>query len=153
MDFAASLQHLKAVLRTGDLRGAAMYLNSLTAHRFTSIFRFDGPTLRNLALFDRQNPTQAHCPDIPVLASYCVFVRDGECTFAIDDSHADDRLGDHPKRRGIRAYVGVPLLDEDGRMYGTVCHFDTEPRAISDENVALMEALAPLLPRYRAAAA
>lgn len=153
MDHATSLRHLKALLRADDLRGAVMYLNSLTAHRFTSLFRFEDTQLRNVTFFDRENPEQASCDDLPVVASYCVFVRDSSRTFAIDDARTDERLGDHPKRSSIRSYCGVPLLDEHGRMFGTVCHFDLLSRPISLENVALLEAIAPLLPSYCPAAA
>lgn len=148
MNVQAHLRHLRAVLRAHDLRGAVMYLNSLTRHRFTSLYRFDDAMLRNVVFFDRQNPEALSCDDLPVLASYCVFVRDGSCTFRVDDSQSDDRLGLHSKRPEVRAYCGVPLMDEDGRMFGTICHFDTVPRALEDEHVALMEALAPWLPGY-----
>lgn len=85
MHYPTSLRHLKAVLRAGDLRGAVIYLNSLTEHRFTSLFRFDGGMLRNAVVLDRENPGQDHCDDLPVLASYCVFVRDRGETFEIGD--------------------------------------------------------------------
>lgn len=153
MNQAASLRHLKAVLRAADLRGAVMFLNSLTLHRFTSLYRFDDETLRNVVFFDRDNPGQETCDDLPVMASYCVFVREAAETFTIADSRGDERLGDHPKRPHVRSYCGVPLLDERGHMFGTICHFDFVPREISAENVELMEAIAPLLPRYSAAAA
>lgn len=148
MDSQAHLRHLKAVLGAGDLRGALMYLNSLTRHRFTSLYRFDVEMLRNVALFDRRNPDQPRCDDLPVLASYCVFVRDAEATFRVDDSHADVRVADHPRRAQLRSYCGVPLLDECGSMFGSLCHFDFDPVTIDVANVALMEALAPWLPGY-----
>ena len=89
---------------------------------------------------------------IPVLASYCVYVRERRAPFRVDDSGADERVNGHPKRDSIRAYCGVPLIDRSGRMFGTVCHFDPQPRTISDRSVALMQALAPLLQRYFAGA-
>ena len=153
MDFTHTLRHLKAVLRAGDLRGAVMFLNSLTTHRFTSLFRFDGEVLRNVVFFDRENPEQGAVEDMPVAASYCVFVRDGARTFTVPDAAGDARVDGHPKQPVFRAYCGVPLLDEQGRMFGTICHFDFAPRDISAENVALMEAIAPLLPGYCTAAA
>jgi GAF domain-containing protein len=153
MDFPSALSHLRAVLRAGDLRGAVMFLNSLTTHRFTSLFRFDGELLRNVVFFDRQNPAQSAVDDIPVAASYCVFVRDAAETFTVPDAASDPRVDGHPKQPVFRAYCGVPLVDEQGRMFGTICHFDVEPRRISDEHVDLMEAIAPLLPGYCAAAA
>ena len=135
-------------MAAGDLRGALMYLNSLTRHRFSSLYRFDNEMLRNVVLFDRLNPEQPRCDDLPVLASYCVFVRDEQATFRVDDSHIDARLGSHSKRAQVRSYCGVPLLDECGSMFGSLCHFDFDPLPISAENVALMEALAPWLPGY-----
>lgn len=150
MDFATALAHLKAVMRAGDLRGAVMFLNSLTGHRFTSLYRFDGEVLRSVVFFDRENPAQTSVDDMPVTASYCVFVRDGAQTFTVPDATDDPRVEGHPKQPVFRAYCGVPLVDDDGRMFGTICHFDFAPRRISDENVALMEALAPLLTRYGA---
>lgn len=42
-------------------------------------------------------------------------------------------------------YYGVPLLGEDGRVFGSVCHFDLEPRAMSPDNLELLEAVSRLL--------
>jgi GAF domain-containing protein len=144
------LQQLRTLLAGGDVRAALAFLNGRTEHRFTSLYRFDDATLRNIHFFDRENPQQTSVEDIPVLASYCVFVRDSRSAFDIDDSLEDERVAGHPKQAEIRSYCGVPLLDELGRMFGTICHFDFEPRPISDENVALMEAVAPQLQRYSA---
>lgn len=151
-EFETALQRLRALMRAGDVRGALALLNARTAHRFTSLYRFDGDTLRNVWFFDCEHPERETVDDIPVLASYCVFVREREATFRVDDADADSRVAGHPKREQIRAYCGVPLLDDMGRMFGTICHFDFRPLAISDENVALMEALAPMLQRYSAGA-
>lgn len=130
---------------TGGIRAVLIYLNGLTEHRFTAMYRFDDERLRNLYFYDRERPAVESCPDIPVLASYCVFVRASRHTFVTPDSVADGRVGGHPKRLEVRSYCGVPLVDEAGRMFGTVCHFDPRPLPISGESVALMEALAPLL--------
>lgn len=149
-EFDTALQELRALIRDGQVRRALALLNARTAHRFTSLYRFDGDTLRNVWFFDCEHPERETVDDIPVLASYCVFVREREATFRVDDADADARVAGHPKREEIRAYCGVPLLDDMGRMFGTICHFDFRPLAISDENVALMEALAPMLQRYSA---
>jgi GAF domain-containing protein len=151
-EFENALRRLRALVRDGDVRGALALLNAGTGHRFTSLYRFDEHTLRNVWFYDCQHPERETVDDIPVLASYCVFVRDAHATFRVHDSGADARVAGHPKREQIRAYCGVPLLDDMGRMFGTICHFDFRPLAISDENVALMEALAPMLQRYSAGA-
>lgn len=79
------------------------------------------------------------------MASYCVFVRDSGAQFETQDSLHDDRVRNHPKRQVVQSYCGVPLLDFDGKMFGTICHFDLRPRGIADDNVELMEAMARLL--------
>ena len=140
-----SLRQLKAILRGQDVRAAVIFLNGLTEHRFTALYRFDKETLVNLYFFDRENPTQESTPDIPVMASYCVFVRNSGTMFTTPDSLQDDRVRAHPKRKVVQSYFGVPLLDEDGKMFGTICHFDLRPIPISDENVELMEAVALLI--------
>ena len=140
-----NLLKLRAAFTKGGVRGAVTYLNSLTEHRFTSLYRFDGPTLRNITFFDRENPTVESCDDIPVEASYCVFVRDLATSFMVDDAMRDARVSNHPKKATVQSYCGVPLLDRNGKMFGSICHFDFEPRSISDRDVELLEYMARLL--------
>lgn len=144
---ADSLRQLRRVLTEQDIRAALIFLNGLTEHRFTALYRFDKETLKNLYFFDRENPSQDSAPDIPVMASYCVFVRNHRATFITRDSLQDDRVDGHPKRRELQSYCGVPLRDANGEMFGTICHFDFRPIQISEENVELMEAVAPLIKR------
>lgn len=148
-----AIEHTRTLLAAGAVRDAVIVLNRQTDHRFTALYRFEGDVLHNVILYDREDPAQTTTPDIPVMASYCVFVRDREETFGVADSRADDRVAGHPKRQQIRSYCGVPLLDDTGRMFGSICHFDFEPRAISDEAIETMEALAPALQRGASKAA
>jgi len=127
-----------------------IYLNGLTDHRFSAMYLFESELLKNLYFFDREEPARTGCPDIPVMASYCVFVRDSERMFVTADSLTDARVFGHPKRLEVRSYCGVPLVNEAGRMIGTICHFDARPLTISDQNVSLMEAVSDMLPAGRA---
>jgi len=136
---------LKTTLATKGVRGAVEFLNLQTPHRFTSLFRFDGPTLRSVTFYDRQNPDQENCEAIPVEASYCVFVRDTGRNFLVADAGDDQRVKEHPKRQMVQCYCGVPLLDRTGRMFGSICHFDFEPAPIADRDVELLERMAELL--------
>lgn len=47
-----------------------IFLNGLTEHWFSSLYRFDADTLKNLYFYDRENPTLESSPDVPVIASY-----------------------------------------------------------------------------------
>lgn len=140
-----TLGELKTTLATKGLRGAVTFLNAQTPHRFTSLFRFDGPTLRAITFYDRQNPDVETCEEIPVEASYCVFVRDTGARFLVPDATGDERVRHHPKRSTVQRYCGVPLLDHDGKMFGSICHFDFEPGRIADRDVELLEHMADLL--------
>jgi GAF domain-containing protein len=145
--YSDALGELKEIVRERGIRAGLVFLNARTPHRFTALYRFDGETLHNLVFFDAENPLQESTGDIPVLASYCVFVRDLEQTFSTAQASADDRLGDHPKRNVLQSYCGVPLRDPSGAMFGTICHFNFEAVAISADTVELMEAVAPILKR------
>jgi GAF domain-containing protein len=145
MEFAVAFARLKSVLAQDGIRAALAFLNGLTPHRFTALFRFDDKILRNVCFYDSEQPDIQGCADIPVTDSYCVFVRDEGRVFTVIASLSDDRVSRHSKRVEVQSYCGVPLLDENGRMFGSICHFDFRPMSISDENVALMEKIAPLL--------
>jgi len=145
-----TLREIKQLLSQGAVRDALALLNQQTAYRFTALYRFDGDTLHNVVLYDREDPSQVTMPDIPVLASYCVFVRDSGAAFRLEDSHDDARVAGHPRQHQIRSYCGVPLLDDAGRMFGTLCHFDFRPLPVSDGVIETMESIAPAVQRLAA---
>ena len=142
---SATLAALRAHLSAADVRGALIYLNSLTDYRFTAMYRFDGSALLNMYFFDRENPQALMTDDIPVLASYCVYVRDTKQAFSVADSLVDPRVADHAKKNIVRSYCGVPMVDGVGHMFGSVCHFDFIPREILDRDIDALEQVAPLL--------
>jgi len=142
---AAALPDLKRTFDADGPRAALAFLNSLTDQRFTSMYRFDGPNLHAITFYDRENPQVNASDDIPVHASYCVFVRDSGRMVAISASLTDERVVDHPKRTVVQSYCGVPLFNQQGKMFGTVCHFDTKPGKVADVYVELLEYMAQLL--------
>ena len=145
ISFDAARAQLRTVLAEEGTRAALAYLNSLTSQRFTSLYRFDGELLSNVTFYDREAPEAESCDTIPVLASYCVFVRDTAARFATSAALADRRLDGHPKQAQVQSYCGVPLRDREGRMFGSVCHFDLGPGSVTELDVSLMEHLANLL--------
>ena len=74
-----------------------------------------------------------------------VFVRDLSARFMVQDAKRDERVRDHPKQATVQCYCGVPLLDRDGKMFGSICHFDFEPGHIDERDVVLLEYTARLL--------
>lgn len=144
---------LRTVLLRDGIRAAVIFLNGLTAFRFTALYRFDDDTLHNLVFYDRENPEVESSADIPVLASYCVFVRELKETFVTTDSLRDERVRGHPKQRVVHAYCGVPLVDRMGNMFGTICHFNIEPAPTREADIELMEALGQMIKEFDALAA
>ncbi len=135
----------REALAEGGIRAALKFLNARSPHRFTSIYRFDGSTLRNLYLYDRANPEFGLFPDAPLGESYCSIVSETAATFATHDSLNDGRVEGHPKRELVLSYCGVPLVREDGTLFGTLCHFDFVPHGIAAEEIQYLEAVAPYI--------
>ncbi|MEO8572457.1 MAG: GAF domain-containing protein [Pyrinomonadaceae bacterium] len=140
-----AVSQLKKAFENGGPREALVFLNSLTTQRFSSLYRFDGDMLRNITFYDRESPDLEECEEIPILASYCVFVRDSGKRFATTEAACDERVQGHPKQKTVQSYCGVPLLDRSGKMFGTICHFDFKPSSVSHFDIELMEHMAKLL--------
>ena len=145
-----------ALLACGDIRAALGLLNARTRFRFTGVYAVEAPQLRNVELFDRENPalnvSGATCG---LAESYCAFIAAIGCAFATDDSRADDRLRAHAKRDSVLSYAGVPIRVASGHVVGTLCHYDGRPRFVTSEELGLLEAVAPSFARcldYRSAA-
>ena len=144
----AASDTLTKFAKTLELRGlheALRFLNSRASHRFTGVYQFDAPTLRNLALLDADFPALTRGDDAPLEETYCSIVGVFERPFTTEDTGRDYRLRNHPARESVRSYCGVLLRDANGKPFGTLCHFDTVPRDVPVQEVALMEAVAPLV--------
>ena len=136
---------LGQILSSQGLHEALRFLNSRTAHRFSALYRFDSPTLRNIALFDSDSPDVKKGDDAPMAETYCSIVGQLSRSFTTEDTRRDDRLRIHPARNTVISYCGVLLRDAEGRPFGTLCHFDLVPCEVPIREMPLMEAAAPLL--------
>jgi GAF domain-containing protein len=123
-------------------------LNARVPHRYTALYQLDEGTLRNIELFDKLGEMRpGYLAEVPIDDSFCQFVlRDGE--FRTFDSGQDDRLNGHPYKGAMAAYHGVPVLAGSGELFGSLCHFDIEVRALSDEEFSILEAAAKIISPY-----
>lgn len=141
---------LSALTRDG-VHAALGFANGRTRYRFTAVYRFEPPILRNLYGYDRENPSIRLSGSIHLLdATYCSVVRATEAPFATGDALADDRLVDHPARATIMSYVGVPIRSGSGQIAAVLCHHDTRPRLSPVGEVRVLEQIAPVLGRWLA---
>jgi GAF domain-containing protein len=83
--------------------------------------------------------------ETPRDVSFCGHAIMGASPFVIPDTLKDERFCDNPlvvSDPYIRFYIGVPLIVPGGEAIGTLCAFDTTPRAESHHDVSIMRLLA-----------
>lgn len=120
------------------LRSALGELLALSDYRYIGIWRFQNGRAAAAIHIDRENPLVLDTAEVPETATYCTLVRDSGRPFVTADSAADPGLSAHPARDVVRTYCGVPLMDSEGRVLGTLCHYDLEPRDPEQINLELM---------------
>ena len=125
------------------LHSALKYLNSRTPHRFTGIYKYDDPTLRNLVLYDSYHPELLKGDDAPMIATYCSLVKSEE-VLEINNSLEDKRVNGIIITPVI-SYCGVLIKDNEGNPFGTVCHFDMKRCQERFSDFKLMEEAAKLI--------
>lgn len=128
----------EAALLGSGARAALAYLVGLTSYRFIGIFRFSGGMANAAIHYDRENPAVTHIDAVPESATYCCFVRDCRGSFTTVDALEDPRLAEHVARAAVRAYCGVPVMDAEGQLLGTLCHYDVVPRNADELDVPLL---------------
>jgi hypothetical protein len=45
----------------------------------------------------------------------------------------------------VQCYYGIPLFGSEGKILGTVCHFDNTPVRATDDVATVLDDLAPLI--------
>ena len=135
----------RETLESAGLPAALRFLNTRTRHRFTALYRFDAPWLRNVCMVDRENPGLLVTADCAIRESYCSYIFDAEREFDVEDASEDGRVAGHPKRDVLLAYCGVPVFDAGGACVGTLCHFDPRPRLVPAAERPLLERAAAML--------
>jgi CheY-like chemotaxis protein len=147
---AATLETTEAaverLIAANDVRGVLELLNGHSAYHYSSIFRFADGKLDSVWTFDRAaRRVDASAPDLPIAASYCTYVASAAAAFHVADAPTDPRVADHSKRQSVRSYCGVPLFRADGSLFGTLCHYDEEPRPLEPAVIAELERVAEKL--------
>lgn len=61
---------------------------------------------------------------------------------SVPDALSDEHFADRARRSNVGAYIGVPIMFADGRLFGTLGAYDPNPRAIPKSDIQLLKALA-----------
>jgi predicted PurR-regulated permease PerM/GAF domain-containing protein len=151
---------LEALRTSGALDARAAPLFEAAAKRAADIF--DVPlAMVSFIEENRQNVRAAHGPllvpdasgavlvtpeelSLPRPLSMCGHVVANAQTMVVPDVSRDLRFVGNPalQAKGVRFYAGAPLRDSAGHVLGTLCLLDVDPRALSQREVKLLEAMA-----------
>ncbi|MFP3948849.1 MAG: ATP-binding protein [Longimicrobiales bacterium] len=84
--------------------------------------------------------------ETPFTYSFCRHAVESGEPLVVEDAREDARVQGNPAVRelGVVAYAGIPLVTSGGLVLGTICAIEHEPRAWTDEDLALLEELAGL---------
>lgn len=144
---APSIAEYKTLLEREGPAGLA-YLNGRVPHRYTGVFRLQDGQMRNAFLYDKQGEI---VPDflevVPLQESFCQFTLK-EGLFVTCDSGGDARLAGHKYQGVLLSYCGLPLVDNFGGLYGTICHFDAQAMELPEAEFAFFRQAARVLPAY-----
>ncbi|APW39633.1 hypothetical protein RD110_22490 [Rhodoferax koreense] len=142
------LERFKDTLKTGGLKAGLAALNDRVAHRYTAAFRFTGQSMRAVEFHDKAaEPKPDVFDEVPIGDSFCQFVmRNGQ--FRTGNSALDHRLNGHAYQGVLLSYHGVPLLDNAGELFGTLCHFDFSAEGMTDDEFLFFQKAARLLPPH-----
>ena len=86
----------------------------------------------------------ASAREIRLTPSFCQHALTSRAPLVINDTTLDPAFANFPavSTLGVRAYLGVPLVTEDGTALGSFCVLDTVPRDWTADDIALVTDLA-----------
>lgn len=86
--------------------------------------------------------------DQQVLQSFCARANLADDAFVVNDARMDPYFADEPAIKGapnVAFFAGAPLIDPDGKRFGTLCVIDTQPRAFTPQQLALLTSFAGIV--------
>ena len=145
IDTQTAFANFSATLKGGGVRESLAYLVGLTDYRFIGIWRFKDGRANAAVHYDRENPAVTQAQEVSDTATYCCYVRNSKGVFMTAHAMLDPRTQGHPAREVVAAYCGVPVLDPEGQILGTLCHYDLAPRDPAQVDLELMLLVASAL--------
>lgn len=141
----AIFAQVQATLLQSGVRASLVHLLTGIDYRFIGIFRFEGGMATAAVHYDRENPDQLRIAEVPQNTTYCYFIKESRGVFTTGNSLADERLVMHPARSTVLSYCGVPIVDREGALLGSLCCYDVVPRSVEQVDMGLMMRVANML--------
>lgn len=120
---------LKSRLDDGGIMAALSYLNSRTNHRFTAIYKFQGPMQRAVFLYDKQGKPGTRFNAIATSESLGRFITVSE-PFGVSNSATDAFLSENGHSSVVTSFYGVSISPGNAKPTGSLCHFDLKPQSL-----------------------
>jgi signal transduction histidine kinase len=86
--------------------------------------------------------------ELDVATTICNEIRQSQRAVVIDDVDADEVFRTHPTPAlyGFKSYISMPIVQADGRLFGTLCAIDPRPaRLNSPEIIGMFKLFAELI--------
>ena len=120
---------LKSELDDGGVMAALKYLNGRIDHRFTAIYKFQGPTQRAVFLYDKQGQSGSRFNAIATSESLGRFITVSQ-PFGVTNSATDAFLSENSHHCLVTSFYGVALSPANTKPTGSLCHFDLKPQKL-----------------------
>lgn len=132
------VDQLRFLVSSGNLWAALEHLNLQSRLRFTALHRFGSQTAGNFLLVDRDDSSRPTAEWLQRNEDFRGFVEAMAAAPLGEDASVDLARVAHPVAGRIRACCGLPLRDENGEVFGTLCQFDLVPADIQPLTIELM---------------
>ena len=105
--------------------------------------------IRRVAADPRDTSAMTEGQADPLEATFCERVLDGRLPEALPDAQQNPEAArlETTKKHAIRAHIAVPVVTQDGRVFGTVCAYAHEPRTQLHDPLAVLRSVARALAR------
>lgn len=129
------------------INGLLPIIAQLLDTRVTAVARIETPLYTIMAAVDHKHQLRAG-QTYPLNDTFCLYMFEEQQRLCINDlAHASLPLRSIPRRLDLdlNAYLGVPLLLLDGRVYGSLWVADDRARVWTASDLGLLELIARLL--------
>ncbi|WP_161490380.1 GAF domain-containing sensor histidine kinase [Stenotrophomonas maltophilia] len=130
-----------------DFRPSLDLACALTGMRVALVAEVTDASARSIQSIDSAGLGISSGMPLDVNKTFCKEVRASRTPvwFADALSHPDYQCSPIPGLFGFRSFLSVPLVLEDGSIFGTLCTLDPEPRPVDEERVQSLNSLAVLV--------
>ena len=126
---------------------------ALTGLRFVCIARVTDDSWTNCAVLDKLDFGLKVGDSLDIATTFCQQVLCTGSPVIIEHAREDALYRDHPTPRqyGFESYISIPVMQPDGRYFGTLCALDPLPAKLSNTaTLASMTLFAQLITKHLA---